>query len=235
MNSKDIRGERIVAALLDNILFSVVSAIAGGIITAINLFQGGEFNLVEEEIIQVLLLPMLVSTVIFAFIYYTVIPYCMNGQTLFKKVFHIKVVNTEYEKAKFYQHAIRNFTFWISAISSLVLFYVPSSFENYEQLVKFMAASYLIGFITTVIQIVIFVTTVASKDGRGLHDKIAQTRAVPSSFDITVQRLAEIENMKSWVEVVDVEKESDPWVEKSDKTKQEELKNDDDDDPWVRR
>jgi uncharacterized RDD family membrane protein YckC len=234
MSPKDIRGERLVAAILDNLVYSVLAAIVGGAFSLLRIFQEGNFNNVDENVmLTYIMLPVLVANLVFAFLYFSVLPYFMNGQTLFKKVFHIKVLNKEYEAVKFYQHVIRNFTLWMSILSVIIIFYIPKDVENSENMIAFVASSYVIGLITSIIQIVILITTLVSKEGMGLHDRFANTRVVPASFDLIQQKLAEIESMKSWIEVVDVEKEQDPWAEKNKQNKVETT--DDDDDPWVRR
>lgn len=236
MNLKDIRGERLVAAIIDNLVFSLIATIVGGAFSLLKIFQNGDLSNVDENtILGVVTLPILISNIIFAFLYFSVIPQFMNGQTLFKKVFHLKVLNKEYEPVKFYQHVLRNFTLWMALISGFILFYLPKDVNNSEGMIAFIASSYIIGFITSIIQIVVLITTLVSKEGMGFHDKIASTRVVPSSFDMIQHKLAEIENMKSWVEVVDVEKEADPWKEQPSKNKTKQVEEDDEDDPWVRR
>jgi uncharacterized RDD family membrane protein YckC len=234
MNPKDIRGERLVAAILDNLVFGVLAAIVGGAFSLIQIFQNGDFNSIDESLIAIyIMLPILIANLVFSFLYFSVLPYFMNGQTLFKKVFRIKVLSKEYEPVKFYQHVIRNFTLWMAILSAIIIFYIPKDMENTEGMIAFLASSYVIGFITSIIQIVILITTLVSKEGMGLHDRFAQTRVVPASFDLMQQKLAEIESMKSWIEVVDVEKEVDPWAEQN-KPKPKQVE-EDDDDPWARR
>jgi hypothetical protein len=114
-----------------------------------------------------------------------------------------------------------------------MLFYVPSNFNAPEEVIRFTAATYVIGIITTAIQIVILVSVLASKEGTGFHDKLAKTRIVHQTFDLVSERLAEIESMKAWVEVIDVDQEEDPWLKKRETKEKKPVE--EDDDPWARR
>jgi len=233
MRNKDLRGERVVAAFLDNLMYSVLTAIGTLGISAVSIFRIGFDNITEDQVVGIVIAPAIVSTLVLAFLYYSLIPFLFNGQTLFKKVMKIKVVSHDYEKAGVVPHTVRNFNLWIAVASAAMLFYIPSDFNVPEQVIRFTAATYVIGIVTTFIQIIILVTVLASKEGIGLHDKLAKTRIVHQTFDLLSERLAEIESMKSWVEIVDAVQEEDPWGNKGENKEKKPVE--EDEDPWARR
>lgn len=102
--------------------------------------------------------------------YFIIFGYMNKGQTLGKKIFKIKVVNKDGEKASFWNILLRSL-FIYGILSNLysvicVLFFNISVFDyGYK----------IIGTIESVFLFVSFLMIIYKKDGRGLHDLIGGT------------------------------------------------------------
>lgn len=102
--------------------------------------------------------------------YFIIFGYMNNGQTLGKKVFKIRVVKKDGEKASFCNILIRSL-FIYGILSNLysvicVLFFNVNVFDyGYK----------IVGTIESVFLFVSFFMIIYKKDGRGLHDLIAGT------------------------------------------------------------
>lgn len=102
--------------------------------------------------------------------YFIIFGYMNKGQTLGKKIFKIRVVNKDGEKASFCNILIRSLFIYgiLSNLYSIicVLFFNVNVFDyGYK----------IVGTIESVFLFVSFFMIIYKKDGRGLHDLIAGT------------------------------------------------------------
>lgn len=153
-----------------------------------------------------------IVTVVITTIYFVVIAYYMNGQTLGKKLMKIKIISTSDSKLSMNKLLLRSLiidSILLNVISILTILFMSKSLylKTYD----------IISTIFGIIYIGIFAMILFRQDGMGLHDIIAKTKVV--SFDekelegINVKN-AEIDDEK----VIETKKVDDNKEIKKEKT-----------------
>lgn len=118
--------------------------------------------------------PSMIVEVVIIILYFVVFQFYNKGQTLGKKLMHIKIVaNNDDEVLTMNHYIIRaviiNFLFVNILIIGMVLFMN----RNY-----YYYASYAIQGIQYILIIISIFMVMFRKDGRGLHDKLAKTKVI---------------------------------------------------------
>lgn len=109
-----------------------------------------------------------ILTVLLTIVYFVIFPLFNNGQTLFKKIFKIKVEYDTILKYLLREEMARNFV-----LTSLILYFIASF--NYSLF------SLYLGYITPItlsFMIINFIVFLVNKDKKALHDIIAGTNVV---------------------------------------------------------
>ena len=109
-----------------------------------------------------------ILTVLLTIVYFVIFPLFNNGQTLFKKIFKIKVECDTILKYLLREEMARNFV-----LTSLILYFIASF--NYSLF------SLYLGYITPItlsFMIINFIVYLVNKDNKALHDIIAGTNVV---------------------------------------------------------
>ena len=109
-----------------------------------------------------------ILTVLLTIVYFVIFPLFNNGQTLFKKIFKIKVEYDTILKYLLREEMARNFV-----LTSLILYFIASF--NYSLF------SLYLGYITPItlsFMIINFIVFLVNKDNKALHDIIAGTNEV---------------------------------------------------------
>lgn len=109
-----------------------------------------------------------ILTVLLTIVYFVIFPLFNNGQTLFKKIFKIKVEYDTILKYLLREEMARNFV-----LISLILYFIASF--NYSLF------SLYLGYITPItlsFMIINFIVFLVNKDNKALHDIIAGTNVV---------------------------------------------------------
>lgn len=109
-----------------------------------------------------------ILTVLLTIVYFVIFPLFNNGQTLFKKIFKIKVEYDTVLKYLLREEMARNFV-----LTSLILYFIASF--NYSLF------SLYLGYITPItlsFMIINFIVFLVNKDNKALHDIIAGTNVV---------------------------------------------------------
>lgn len=109
-----------------------------------------------------------ILTVLLTIVYFVIFPLFNNGQTLFKKIFKIKVEYDTVLKYLLREEMARNFV-----LTSLILYFIVSF--NYSLF------SLYLGYITPItlsFMIINFIVFLVNKDNKALHDIIAGTNVV---------------------------------------------------------
>ena len=109
-----------------------------------------------------------ILTVLLTIVYFVIFPLFNNGQTLFKKIFKIKVEYDTILKYLLREEMARNFV-----LTSLILYFIASF--NYSLF------SLYLGYITPItlsFMIINFIVFLVNKDNKALHDIIAGTNVV---------------------------------------------------------
>lgn len=104
-------------------------------------------------------------------LYFGVVQYLMNGQTLGKRIFNLKVVNKNNEKVGLVNLLVRTviLTGVLISIAQIICLFVLNENSYYN-------ASYYIKLISYGIEFMILITMLFRIDGCGLHDLIARTK-----------------------------------------------------------
>lgn len=156
---------------------------------------------------------VIVSTICFL-AYFGVFQYFFKGQTLGKKLFRFKVVSSNDKELTLVNYILRAVVLYNILIPILELFVV--SFWNVDTYLPIYQNVNMVGYV--IMYITIFMILVR-KDGRGLHDFVANTKVL---YD---------ENQPSWrpwQKVIDLksfeENEEEPKEEKKKSNKKKESK-----------
>lgn len=118
-------------------------------------------------------LPANIATVVVFIGYYIIFAYFNKGQTLGKKLCKIKVVNTKGERPSIWNMLVRSLFIYgiITSLYSIVsIYFLDMKDFNYSVSV--------ISVIEGMILVVCTIMIMYKKDGRGLHDIIANTNVI---------------------------------------------------------
>lgn len=110
------------------------------------------------------------------FVYFVVFAYFNKGQTIAKKLMHIKVVdNKTGDNPKFWQMLVRNM-FIYSLLSNIVILILLFTTKN-----NFIYYYTVVGGIDLVVVLITSMFVLYRKDKRGLHDMMGCTKVVKES------------------------------------------------------
>ena len=109
-----------------------------------------------------------ILTVLLTIVYFVIFPLFNNGQTLFKKIFKIKVEYDTILKYLLREEMARNFV-----LTSLILYFIASF--NYSLFSLYLGYITPITLSFMIINIIVFLV---NKDNKALHDIIAGTNVV---------------------------------------------------------
>ena len=96
-----------------------------------------------------------------------------EGQTIGKKIMNIKIVSENNIKINGWIYLLR--TLLITGIFSTFLLTISTMILNKETYYSF---SYIIGLIQYIFQLVVCISILLNKNGKGLHDVICKTKVV---------------------------------------------------------
>ena len=115
----------------------------------------------------------IIGDVAIAFLYFSVFAYFTNGQTLGKKIMKIKIVDYKTNNnPKFYQYLIRTFILNGVILNLGTLILTCFSRRTYYQIYPWLAN------FDTILLIAIALTTLFTKEKRGIQDLGAQTKVI---------------------------------------------------------
>lgn len=110
------------------------------------------------------------------FVYFVVFAYFNKGQTIAKKLMHIKVVdNKTGDNPKFWQMLVRNM-FIYSLLSNIVILILLFTIKN-----NFVYYYEVMGGIDLVVVLITIMFVLYRKDKRGLHDMMGCTKVIKES------------------------------------------------------
>ena len=120
-------------------------------------------------------------------LYFAVMPYFFQGQTIGKKLFQLKIVGKDHQELSFASYLLRAVILnnvIISILLQVVVYLMDVS--SYEFVYRNLnLAGYIIQYVT-------FFLILVRRDGRGLHDLVAKTKVVFTE-EQTKKRLEKIE------------------------------------------
>lgn len=111
--------------------------------------------------------------IILSLFYFVVLQFYFNGQTLGKKIMKLRVVSNDNKNINIFSFLIRSLIVNEIFISSLNLICILFLSKN-----VYFTYSKVIYFVTYFIEILIVFTIFFSKDNRGIHDILANTKVI---------------------------------------------------------
>ena len=180
MLNERIGSKRIIAALID-LLFYFIFSLIFNIVLIVAYFPSNFLNhllvyfetgIPTAKIVETLAISSVI-TLVLGLIYYVIIPFYAEGQTLGKKILLIKVVNRDFNNPSFFQYILRTTVLWPSYLGVFLLFFLFFNFELYSSL------SSSFSLIIFIIWVVSFFMILLSKDQRAIHDLISNTFVIP--------------------------------------------------------
>lgn len=111
--------------------------------------------------------------IILSLFYFVVLQFYFNGQTLGKKIMKLRVVSNDNKNINIFSFLIRSLIVNEIFISSLNLICILFLSKN-----VYFTYSKVIYFVTYFIEILIVFTIIFSKDNRGIHDILANTKVI---------------------------------------------------------
>ena len=207
---RKVSGERIAAAIVDALIVTIIAFIPAAILGVIYGLDGVfEIILLQDnpleptsDYITFMVITIAAETVI-GILYFALLPFLWNGQTLGKKFLGIKAINEFGENPSFMKHFIRAIQNW----GAYVMF--PITFVIYVNYVTYLILSTAIGLIPNVAIVISLIMLLSREDGKGLHDLIAGTNVVKVTDDINQEFVTKTAQMSEWAEVVDYDKKGD--------------------------
>ncbi|MFP4077520.1 MAG: RDD family protein [Candidatus Izemoplasmataceae bacterium] len=212
-NAASVKGQRLVAAIVDYLIFQLFAFIAGLVLipfigidaiieASLSVLEGGEAN---EDFIQFTVITTLFSIVIGVF-YYGVIPAKKKGQTIGKMFFHIKAIDEQGDNPSLAGHLKRAIMLYSLYLGTPALLLIPTDYDAYA------STNSLLSFLTSGAVLVSLILLATRSDARGLHDMIAKSYVVDERFATDGQEEAVNEkedpldfNYDAW------EDKDDPW------------------------
>ena len=125
-------------------------------------------------------------------LYFGVLPLVMNGQTLGKKIFKLRVVSNNNKKLNFWKYLIRIVilnNIWLSLINVGAVYIVDG--------VKFYYVTYVISMISSLVYMLNLIMVMFRKDNRGLHDMVAGTKVIEVNNDVVLENVEEVKKKES--------------------------------------
>ncbi len=163
-------------------------------------------------------LTMTVITIVIYIIYFVVVPYYYNGQTLGKKIMKLKVISNKDKKLSMNNYLIR----------ALIVDSILSNVIGVVAILLLSKSAYLTtyNFVSNFfmyLNIITFAMILFSKDGRGLHDILAGTKVVVIDSDGNIVPEAQVINeVKEEQPKIETEVKKETKEEKRKETKKEE-------------
>lgn len=218
---RKVTGERIVAALVDGVimyflgtLVTIIPMIFIGFDNFFEMIFATAFDttgdMVSNEYMMFTAVSVYLSTAV-GIVYFVVVPWKWNGQTIGKKLMSLKAINEYGENPSFMQHFVRAVQNWATYFSALIGWLV---FINY---IIFGIVS-ILSFVVYIAFIVAFIMMLAREDGRGLHDLMANTYVIHIDENLNKDFAEKTAQMGDWVEVED---KDDDWDKKEEDTEED--------------
>lgn len=149
-----------------------------------------------------------IVTVVITTIYFVVVAYYMNGQTIGKKITKLQIVSTENKKLTMNNYLIRSLivdSIFMNIINIVLILVLEKG--------MFLKANEVVSTVFGAFYVLLFAMILFKEDGRGLHDILAKTQVVEK--EIINEEIKEIEV---------VEKKEEKKVTKKTTTKNKKTK-----------
>jgi len=178
MKNTPVKGERLIAAVLDYIfliVFQIIPSIILIMMVDINelldWFLDAALTVPPQDFIY-FTIGSSISAVIIGLFLYVLIPTYKNGQTLGKMIMKVKVVDEGGNNPKMRTHFVRAIEMWGNFLSLPFVFLLPISYYTATGITSMISTGAFIALL------VAFIMILSSPDERGIHDKIAKTYVI---------------------------------------------------------
>ncbi len=220
-HKKFVKGERIVAVILDFIFYQIAVTISSlftipfvGFQTFMDFARNGNIGDIGDysDAFIAYTIATTIIGLILGILYYVYVPFRKDGKTLGKIILKIKVVDDVGKNPSFKVHFIRSIAMWSTYLLA------PVTFVILFNPIAYTVLSAIIGFVTGFLVIVAFLMILFRQDERGLHDFIADTYVVDERYDPDLKAVEAATQAKEWAEL---EEDDDDFMKEYDK-----------EDPW---
>ena len=180
------RGKRFKAAFIDllfygmlNIVFSFILIYAFGLeMLAISFLDLLETDTLSDALRQLLIISQIIALIL-GILYYVVVPFYADGQTVAKRIFGVKAVNYQKENPSFLQHLGRAIIIWNTLLTIPFLIYITQNYAFYIDITGSIATSIFIFILIS------FVLILSTSNQQGIHDLITKTYVIPLKVTIS--------------------------------------------------
>ncbi len=180
MNYYIARGQsRFFAALIDvfiyylllmvfNVILLFIYGIEGLLMAVVNYIESGQTSAL---FIEFFIITSFINALV-GVVYYAVIPYYSQGQTIAKYFLKLVTVDTKMQNPSFIKYVLRAIVIWHSYLNVILLPVILFRFSLFTDL----TASFL--FVNAVLLFVSAFRVFQKEDPRGIHDLLTNTRVV---------------------------------------------------------
>lgn len=194
-NQKAFFFPRLISYIIDIIIISIAVSLISSIIPRDNNydkyleeFHSIQTNYMEKEItaeeyinrvsdvtydLDHSSVPTTIIQIVFIIGYFVVLPYYNKGQTLGKKLMHIKIISNDGNEL-----TLNNYLYRTIIINSLLADIIILGMVLFINRDLYYFSSFIVQGIQVVIVIVSVFMILFKKDGRGLHDRLAHTKVI---------------------------------------------------------
>lgn len=135
-----------------------------------------------------------IVTLVITISYFVVFTYFMNGETIGKKIMKIKITSNNHKKLTMNNYLVRSLI-----INSILLQFISILTILFLDKKTYLSVYNIISNVFSIIFVVSFMMILFRKDGRGLHDILANTKVISTEKkeqDVTEKETKKEEDLK---------------------------------------
>lgn len=230
---KDVRKARLGSDVLDYLIEYGICQVISVIILGVLVFVTGSFTLgitsdnesiesiFNSPLIVITTLSSFISTILFEFVYFTVIPCFTKGVTLGKLAAKVKIVKSDYSNCTFKNLLLRNVRMFLTIIT-----FIPSVLQMLQLI---SAGIYIVLTIITGLINYLFYIIIIVQIARGsvpFHDRFAHTIVIHKNYDPTMENYESATLINSWADVEGIKIDNKNNAENDDENKESNYWND---------
>ena len=140
-------------------------------------------------------IPETIVTTVLTLIYFVAVPYFTNGETIGKKLMKLRIVGNKSKKLKMNNYLIRALiinSVLMNIVSIFMLLFLNKNI--------YLKANDIVSYLFSLVYFVCIAMILKKKDGRGLHDILANTKVISTEAEkqmvLDEEKKEEKENIK---------------------------------------